>query len=209
MTISLSDIIKFNASKNAAALGEIGASTVSGKPNYYDTALRQVAGLVAADTACRLVETITVGATTQHITFSGLAGDSDGIYILEGICMTAHVGHTTTYSLWPNSADPGAAATTWLLDITSAAPSSVANILRIGSGTDTVGNTFISGIIHPKSGHQRKFDFMTFRENTAGIIHQCEWSNTANELTSLRLYSNRASGIKVGSKVSLYKRVQA
>jgi hypothetical protein len=160
--------------------------------------------------AVSLVESITVGATTQDVTFSGLDGDADGFYML-----TASVVHGTTpnpveFSLEPNSVAPTARSIGRVTDMNGVTTSFEA------AGTAYCGACTLARItwrtfLHAESGRDRVWysDVVLYDDPLGDIQFQVNqtniWDDDSSNITSLRIHADNASGIGAGSKFDLWK----
>ncbi len=158
--------------------------------------------------------TISSAVTTLNI--SGLAGDTDEIYLLK--CKFVNDNDsvdTCSYSCFLNND-------------TTAANYGVQNL--VGSGSDALAarNTSYSQgfglsalnteevgiakiIIYAKSGYVRigicdRVDGIVGTFISSICIRGYAWNNTADNITSINLVASLTNGIGVGSKIELYKR---
>jgi hypothetical protein len=144
-------------------------------------------------------------ADTTSVDFTGLTGDTDGGYEIEGRLV---VGNTNpTYTLQPNALATNQAGRRLLVD--AAATPIALTTLVIGGGA-TIGTEVGFRLqFQSKSGHIRFF-FCTSEWVTAAAAEVMEeiaarWTATATVITSLRILSSVANGIGAGSMLTLRK----
>ncbi len=149
--------------------------------------------------------TATVGADTASVTLSGLAGDTDGCYLL-----VAHIvnnsGASPVYTLRPNGITANQGGQRTSCD-TSVAASQRTDLCLSFTGAGATEPVRIFAIITSKSGVNRH---VIARAAWKGSLYQTElctsdWADTATVISDLRPTSSLAAGIGAGSKFWLQK----
>jgi hypothetical protein len=178
---------------------------VEGKFQEWLDALRlKVAGLdTAADAGAYLTQDI--GSAVQTAPFTGLAGDTDGGYLIEGTIVTGAA--SPVFSLQPNGLTTNQLGREILIDTAVNAPVSVAT-LRIAQAGATVGSEVsFKAYMTSKSGRVRHVYAQSFWKTGGGAQVMdnitSEWTDTAAVITSVNVFSSVASGIGIGSKLTL------
>jgi len=162
-----------------------------------------------------LVEETTVTVATNSYTFSNLSGNTDEVYRLVARFINDNAS-TNYYYIRPN-ADSGANYGIQILQGVSTTISALRytaqSIWHLNYNVHAQNEmVHCDLIIYAKSGYART----TIDCEAGGItgttvdetaIHGMVWNNTGTEITSLPVYSQRATGIGVGSYLALYKKV--
>ena len=164
--------------------------------------------------ALALIETQTITSAVQDVTFSGLDGDTDGVYFLLYEIVNSN-GSQTAYTIEPNGGTSGLTSATnfwnsggagvvgsssWAIGINDSNPS-----LTTGSLTINAGST-IHSVGRLRTYHGQAFSNAGLSatasggNNFAGI-----WNDTSTNITSLVIHADHSSGIGDGSRLSLYK----
>jgi hypothetical protein len=157
--------------------------------------------------ALRLIETKAILAAVTSVTFSGLAGDSDGVYWLLFRC--AGQGAGASLFIRPNGISTnqdnvvmqynGAAdAHATSADLRFAA-SDAANDIIIGHCL------FFAATGLERGGVSHNMSQVGAATDTLGRAYAFIWNEAATAITSLEVHSTTASGLTVGSVLSLYK----
>lgn len=166
-----------------------------------------------ADTWVKVYEaTLTEAATS--LTISNLLGDTDNEYKLEARIVNGYNG-AANYRIRPNN-DSG---TNYGHQVINAVDSAVAaargtatGILMSNASTALGDVNQDSVIIQAKSGYVRTVihEFATKVVTTTitrlYLLGQ-SWNNTADQITSLVILSDRANGLGIGSRIVLWKKV--
>ncbi len=192
---------------NASGTGTLGVTSVAGKRSAGQVRVGGGGGDL------ELVEVIEVtGSDVQDVDFTGLDGDVDKFYILNGAVIHGDTPNAMEIELHPNLTDPTTSETSGYLVSGSAVVSgfntaglmyvAAATLDRISfttfidaeSGKDRVVNSEVHLYADPFSGTQ-------FKITQGGI-----WDNSADNITGLRIHASIASSIGVGSKFTLWKR---
>lgn len=83
ITMDPANLLRWSATGNPTVAGDLGMDTATGRPTFFRAgAVRNVAGLDDVTSNFTLVQSQTFAANTPVITFSGLSGNSDGVYVL-------------------------------------------------------------------------------------------------------------------------------
>jgi hypothetical protein len=161
---------------------------------------------------------IVTGANVQSITFSGLDGDSDRLYLLKGKLIKGGGANGTVYNytLRPNNQTTNIA---WQ-QFFPYRDSSGANGIAVSTDTTVYlgGSSYATAdwnlVIHicAEKSVPRLFNIRSDRYTTNSTVVQyglgrysARWNETSTNLTSLVIYCDQAGGIGVGSDFHLYK----
>lgn len=155
----------------------------------------------------------------QYVDFSNLNGDSDRIYVIKQRLMKVNRPDSYLFSFLPNGTSGNMVSqyqspyySTLVTPSTSiSVGSSSSNVYHSTAGNDTVNITMT---IYAEKSCNRIILIDLFRRGdatsgyTVSPTQYCLiWSNTANNLTSIRLSSSNVSGFAVGTETHLYKMV--
>jgi hypothetical protein len=153
----------------------------------------------------RLIETVSVAAATQTVTFSGLSGDSDHVYVL--IYRVLANANGVLY-IRPNGLQTNMEGTAVFVAASGAVSGATfSDGMRI-IGLDSP--NIVSGQVtfFADTGQDRTSVAIGARQETLDcrVEHQsCVWNETATAITSLDVHHSAASGINAGSVMSLYR----
>jgi hypothetical protein len=163
--------------------------------------------------ALTLIEKKEILAAVTTVTFAGLDGNADGIYVLESHIVPAAAANSD-YLLNPNGLTTNQAGTQMIFSV---GYSRFANTRMLigstvgGSGAGATGALFATTKLWARAagpgavGLERRFLSVaqylgvTKAEATAG------WTDTSTNVTSLVIEASTASNIGIGSTLSLYK----
>lgn len=156
----------------------------------------------------------------QNIDFSNLDGDSDRIYVIKQRLMKVNRPSSYSYSFLPNAVSTNLAGQYHVPYYTTSGGASsgisvgsTANSIYHSSSANDVVN--ITMTIYAEKSAERLILIEYSRQGLAatavshfpGAVYLIRWSNTSNNLTSIRLSSSNASGFAVGTETHLYKMV--
>ena len=159
--------------------------------------------------ALELIETKSIGAATQEVTFSGLNGDTDGTYVLaftikhtaaSAIEFTIEPNNTTSNQLYRAHG---------LGDSNTIETDSGGTLLFARSAS--INPSYASGffVMNAKTGVNRTLQGLSvWNESTAGMktrTHWAHWTDTSTNITSLDVRASAANGLGAGTVLSLYK----
>jgi len=172
-----------------------------------------------ADTFVR-VYTNTLTADATSITISGLAGNTDEIYMLRCKFVNGYAGGESTYYLRPNndsSSSPYNYGRQVLLvyggTTLAAVRADAVNYIFLGQIENENNVGYVETTLYAKSGYVRT-GISRLLDKTAGttvgglFFEGFSWNNTADEITSLVISTNQTDGIGAGSIIDLYKLVR-
>lgn len=160
-----------------------------------------------------LVENKIISSTVSTVTFSGLDGNTDGIYLLIAkILATA----STFYALQPNGATTNLAGGLHYSDGSTTGISNSTTVAHIGFGDNTRWSTMRVDIFAKKNA-QSPASPLTYMGNQGyfnganSILGVCGgiWNETSTNMTSLEVISTAANCIADGSQLALYKYPQS
>lgn len=171
------------------------------------------AGGAAAGAAgmLRLVESIEVtGAAVQSVTFSGLDGDTDEVYLLDGAWKCA--GAPSHLQLRPNGGTANVQGSVCQFQPGASGPPADlgAGVLGIArpAGAGTVRRFWcrIEASRYGATTYRRTWSQHADDNGTQGWaqFYWGVWKDTATALSSIDVYATVAGGIDVGSKFYLY-----
>jgi hypothetical protein len=141
------------------------------------------------------------GAAATSVTFSGLNGDLDGGYEIEGSWKGA--SGTPAMTLQPNAITANQLGSRVTIDTGGAVPSARTDLLlqfMVGTNNNNFKATFTS-----RTGRSRHLMSFGRWRNSATELEICtgEWSDTTTNITSLKLNCSVASGIDIGAVFTL------
>jgi hypothetical protein len=182
-----------NGPKTQAEIVEIGA-TAGGSAPFFDSTV--------GGGATQQIDVTVDGETIEAVRFE--------------LLVVAPVSVTALYSIRPNAAVPGADQASRVMSwITSGAPTvsaAVGSELRIGTTPNvaTNQNLRITGTMNLKTGFERFFEARLVNYNQPAAAAQARdfggvWADTATAITSLRFYSDSASGFGIGSRLRVWE----
>lgn len=155
-----------------------------------------------------------ITTATSSVTFSSLNGNTDEIYEIRARIVNNFAGGTNTYIL-PNN-DTGTSYGYQYVygtnTTTSAGRSTAASGIYLAQNAATNDLSQGSGFLYAKSGYVRthinnhSLGAATTTITGLMMFGNC-WNNTADNITSLVIVSNQASGLGVGSVIELYRKV--
>lgn len=167
---------------------------------------------VKASTWVKVYETTLTEAATS-VTISGLAGNTDEIYILRCKFVNGYDG-ASQYCLRPNN-DTGS---NYGLQYLSGANTTLSAgrvtpayfDLAYCGAINRIG--YVDYTLYAKSGYLRTLSGYRIEDVTGTTVGNAyilgqSWNNSANEITSLVILSDQANGLGVGSSIILYKKV--
>lgn len=198
----------FMTSAQKAAL-EQAATDITALDGRVDDVEADIAALPAPKVAY-VGGTLISGSGQQTIEVTGLLGNSVDCYIVEYYLVNG-AGGAVAYEIYPNGTDPGNAARTQ--GDSGGAGFTVDDELHINNST----NDIVQGTmeVYPKSGKSRLFLLRhVAHANTANLSGLTYinaggvWTNTATQLTSIRIHSSHATGVGVGSYIRIWSRTQ-
>lgn len=147
------------------------------------------------------------GAAVTSTTFSGLAGDTELVYLLLGK-VTEAAGSAANIELIFN----GTATSATDCQRINAEGATIAAV-RVADETPLAqvsanGEARFSAIIWAATGELRGYYSQCAQDLGAAIINRLwsgSWDDTSTEVTSLQVLSNQTNGIGVGSAFELYQ----
>lgn len=222
------------AASDVGAVATSGDETVAGvktfssfpiSPSSAPTTDYQVANkkyiddTAAARGMWTLVERYEAPSDVTSYTFTGLDGNTARRYLIVANII-AGVTADTVYMVRPN-ADSGSNYNNqrlFVLDAGSPAGDNGGAVgstgMCLGANKTTVGNvSFVKFEMHAKSGLIRNYISEynhTYAANDVGYLTTARgfWTNTADNITSLQILADQATGIKTGSIIELWKLAQ-
>lgn len=162
---------------------------------------------VIAPVGGTITTTHAVGADVQNFDITGLAGDTDGDYVLTGRIVMPN-GVVPTISLQPNqisaNQDGNIQST---VSSNPPATTRITSLMLAQIATDAAGTPYVwfNARLTALTGRVRRFlsqgtDFSGTTANTKRTLLTIgEWSDTTTVITSLRIATNVAASIKAGS----------
>jgi hypothetical protein len=187
-----------------------GKDSVSGQSRYANSgeALEDESGGGVGNLA--LVEKKEILAAVTTVTFSGLDGDADGIYVLESHIVPTGAG-VTNYFMNPNTLTTGQGGN--LVDLGGAYSQSALTRFQFSltdAGAGAIGSAFSTTKLWARAagpgatGLRRR---MLSYAQVGGrqITAAANWSDVATNITSLEIEASVASQIGIGSTLTLYK----
>jgi len=191
---------------SGATAGTYGNATQVGTFTLNAQGLISSAGNVSiTGGALQLVEHKSVGADTQEVTFSGLNGDTDLVYLLLARIVN-DAGVAVIYDLQPNGTTTNQRFS--YLAWTSAATANVGGTtMAVGQLAATDTGLFVVWF-YAKTGETRlSFGQNLTADSTAisGRNVVAIWNETATNVTSIDFFADAANGIGDGSALTLYR----
>ena len=173
----------------------------------------QVLPLGIVQDCWQLVEEKIISTAVQSVTFSGLDGDVDEIYLITASIKKGSAGGGSFF-IQPNS-DSGVNYSYQFLrgvNVTVSAGRATWTGLGFAVAQTTGYQGIGKGILMAKSGVQRHFLAERSGDMTGTTINDnleiaWLWSNTGSNITSLLFSDSVANGIGIGSYITLYKKV--
>lgn len=153
----------------------------------------------------------TAGATSYS--FSGLDGDTDREYLMQGKIVAAG-GGTPFYSTRFNSQATTYSIQRSTVTTTTANQNTFTEPYVLGADSATVGSfkTTIYAAKSVNSVAQRRMYLAESIATTSGVITWNSWrgwwTDTTNNITAIQLFCDTSNGIGDGSQVALYKYAQ-
>jgi hypothetical protein len=181
-----------------------------------------ISGGPAASGGLTLVATNTLASDAQTSTFSGLDGDTDGVYLIiadlicvGGVAITLQPnGVTTNQSTQYQTNQQG----------TGSAQSNTATLLLCNGSQDGAANSnisitstfFASKLIGSTAIPRRMISTAQFICTSGGHTNHIGcfysggyWNETSTNVTSIVIAANVANALRTGSRISLYKYAQS
>ena len=159
-----------------------------------------------------LIEHKLITSDAQDYTFSGLDGNTDGIYEL--IChFVARSGGGTTFSFQPNGVTTNQSSNRFWAD-NGAEGKDAAGYLKINNvNANSYGMSRVTfyARANPNSvAVKRNYvcNFTYFADTGVAGIMGGEWADTSANVTSIVLHSDQTDGLKSGTELFLYKLAQ-
>lgn len=159
-----------------------------------------------------LVEETTLSSAVASYTFSNLNGNTDEVYILNFMIVNDQAG-LSLYYLRPNGdngANYGYQYIRGSASTVSAGRGTENNfLLSVNSSQNDL--TMGSLLLYAKSGyirtniHDRAYNISGTTVTAVDLFGE-SWNNTSDEITSLVVASNTASGLGVGTYLALYRK---
>jgi len=160
--------------------------------------------------ALQLIEDQTLSAPATTLTFSGLDGDDDEVYLLKYKIVKGVVATVLT-TLRPNGATTNQASRR-TYGGTASGNVNTTDIAIGGNGSAATDDVEVGECwIDAKTGTKRSFHGQWSQINGAGptdllwIISSSAWTDTAANITSLDVVSDQANGLGAGSYFRLYR----
>lgn len=163
-------------------------------------------GIWAPNLAAELIESVDVATDVSSVTFSGLSGDDDEVYLIVARILNGESVAKSIY-LEPNGVTQNQQSTRlrWTDSTTSVDGVNYLKLGSFGGGSDVMQ---VDAIFFAKSGQNRTMRSNEVRESGTdglGSIYSGVWFDTTTVVTSLEISSSSGSAIGAGSKLSLYK----
>lgn len=159
-----------------------------------------------------LIEHKTITADAQSYTFSGLNGNTDGIYYF--FFKFINGGSTSFYTLQPNGVTSNQSGQRFYSDNGSGSAGSIASTLEISFATATV-QSIASGYFYARDNpnsvaatRQYVSQFSTFATTVTTGHYAGRWNETSTNITSLVVTGDQSDSLKSGSELFLYKLAQ-
>lgn len=169
------------------------------------------AGFSGANTgALQLIESVVLGDDTDTVTFSGLDGNLDGVYLLEG-ALKVGSGGAAVVNLRPNNLTTNQLLALQSWDTVPATAATAGTALQIGA-VDADGGS-ISGWLNAAAGLGHRLGGATASSKNGSTLSAFDaafsWADSTTKITSLVVKATVAASMGAGSRVSLYRLVTA
>jgi hypothetical protein len=197
--------------------GTVSLADTKVTPGSYTTAnitVDQQGRLTAASSGSGgglvLIQVQSLSGDAATITFSGLNGDTDGVYLLEFRIDTTNAtsgvfvrpnGATTNLSdsrFFPGGSDTSASE--WELYHNSG------NAATLTGWMVVYASKSIQSVAHPRYSN---FGLIQDQSGIVPVTGAGKWNESSTNMTSLVIFTNQATGIKAGSYAALYKYAQS
>ena len=162
-----------------------------------------------------LIETITIaGTAVQNVDFiATLDGNNDGSYRMVGhLISDSNEGGYISYTLRANGVKPGTVLGSLIYQDFTALGTAIGTIVStaaLGSVVATTGRTmdFIMEFPNPESAFSPRWYSLISVQRTTQYDQRfsISFATPSTKITSLGIGSDKANGIGIGSKFSLYK----
>lgn len=165
----------------------------------------QVGNLPGSGGGRKHIKTFRVTSAPQDtLTFDGLDGDADGVYVIEAVFIAAN--SATAAFINPNGLKTNQSGASIFLDSTPG--QNLQTELPFWASSATVANFAGTGQLFARTGRVRSWNFQG--EAASGgaywlVAGVGRWTDTAANITSLVIDTNVANGIGIGSEFRLYK----
>ena len=191
-------------------------STIKGYAHLDSTTGKLLASEAPAggSGAMTLIETITIAVAVQNVDFiATLDGDNDGSYRMVGhLISDSNAGGFITCTLRVNGVNPGTVIGSLIYQDFTAAGTAIGTIIStaaLGSVVATTGRfmDFIMEFPNPESAFSSRWYSLISAERTTLYDQRfsISFATPSAKITSLGIGSDKANGIGIGSKFSLYK----
>jgi len=198
------------------AQGSQGAQGYQGaKGNLGSRGAQGVQGGGSSSVNLTLIQTqIVTGAAVQTITFSGLNGNVDKVYLLKSKIKIAGASPSTSYTIYlkPNNSLTGLSGfTRTTYSATNTIGLSTSNPAYASSRPDTEYDIETVFYASTTSGNAERVISNKFGGYNTGLVASfhgdgfMHWNNASTNLTSIVIEGSAAGTIGVGSEFSLYK----
>lgn len=155
-------------------------------------------------------KTVTTSPGVTTVTFSGLDGDTDGLYLLKGRLKNGAAADTLL-SVRPNGSSSNLSLISHYWNSGGAAQAGGSDWywLQAANGSGSYGDMTICARKIANSVAQPRYAFANLWGDPSGVVHgfsiAYKWNDTTNNLTSLDVTANQTNGIGDGSEFWLYK----
>lgn len=159
-----------------------------------------------------LLETKTLVANADSVTFSSLDGDTHQMYMLIGRVINNHGSVTASYSARPNGATTNQSWQRLYANDTTVAGSRGTTPMLVAQAVSAGGSVFFSSVIWAsKATSSRRY--LLSQALFAGTIESLQtvgqWDETSTNITSLVFFSDQTDGVGTGSIIHLYRKAPA
>jgi hypothetical protein len=202
-------LLQWTSTVAPTVAGQLGMDSATGRLSAYigGAAVEFAHTGEAGSGALTLLETITVaGAAVASVTFNGLTGDTAKQYLLISRVVAADA---TQVQILANASATTYGTVVW--SVNSTPGSSVINTYSTPVITDSANADIINAftIIGAETGKERVFSGFAVVDRPGGIIIKWDmasrWTNTVDEITSIKVNGSAVAGLGIGSRFSLYR----
>jgi len=205
--------ISWSSSSPASAnAGELNMNATTGVPTIYVASKSAEKDLMYEGYPGhweRLVE-VELSTSVTSYTFSGLNGNVDINYMIEGFLVASSTSGSYFY-IAPNNVTTNQRCA--ILEGTETAVNAGASIyMRVAGAPSTIQRVVFRALLHAKTGRYRAMNSIcgggnasTGTNNTVNYHFGSRWADSSTNITSLVLYSSVANGLVTNTQLRLYK----